>query len=118
MSGIFAYFTPPGERSEPVVRKMAERLEVTPHIRTSHTCLPHAGGVGTSALGHFAWEQCPVHSADGRLRLWMVGEFFHYSNRLRQAERDTGDDFHGNLAEFALEVYRTEGVKGLSALSG
>src|SRR5262245_39704578 len=118
MSGIFAYFTASGERSEPVVRKMAERLAVTPHIRTSHTCLPYAGGVGTSSVGHFAWEQRPVHSADGRLHLWMVGEFFQYSNRIRQAEGDTGDDFRGNLAEFALEVYRAEGVKGIGALSG
>jgi asparagine synthase (glutamine-hydrolysing) len=59
-----------------------------------------------------------VHSADGQLTLWLVGEFFHYSDRLRQAERDAGEGFQGNLAKFALEVYRAEGLKGIAALSG
>jgi asparagine synthase (glutamine-hydrolysing) len=117
MSGIFAYLTP-GSPSDAVVHKMAERLAVTPHVRTSCTRLANAGGIGTASLGYFGWEQDPVHSSDGRLTLWMVGEFFHYRNRVNRMEQDGCVDFRGNLARFALEVYRAEGVKGLGDLSG
>jgi hypothetical protein len=79
MSGTFAYFTPPGSRSDLVIHEMAERLAVTPHARTTHDCLPYAGGIGTTSLGYVGWEPRPVHSADDeQLTRWMVREFFQW----------------------------------------
>jgi asparagine synthase (glutamine-hydrolysing) len=117
MSGIFAYFAPPVSRPDLVMAAMAERLTVTPFIKTSHSG-PQSAGVGTASLDHFAWERRPIHSANGRLTLWMIGEFFNYKDRLTQVERERGIELNGDLARFALEVYQAEGVEGLTALSG
>ena len=97
---------------------MADRLVVTPYVLTSHDRLPYSGSVGTASLGYFKWERRPVRSPDGRFTLWLIGEFFHCHDRVKQVERERGIDLDGDLARFALEVYRADGVEGLTALSG
>ncbi len=118
MSGIFAYFAPPGSRTDQGVGTMADRLRVTPHVKTNHWRLANAGAIGTASLGVFHWEQNPVRSADGRFTLWMIGEFFHHGHRLKQIEEECVADFEGDLARFALELYCREGIEGLTTLSG
>ena len=118
MSGIFSYFAAPVSRLDRVIGTMADRLRVTPHVKTNYWRLANAGAIGTASLGVFRWEQNPVRSADGRFTLWMIGEFFHHGHRLRQIEAECVADFEGDLARFALELYCREGIDGLTTLSG
>jgi asparagine synthase (glutamine-hydrolysing) len=119
MSGLVAYFTQRDDQIDRVFGTMCKRLEVTPYIRTSGVRIAPAAAVGVASLGIFGWEGAtPVCSPEGDVALWMVGEFFHYRDRMAAVEQTLAHPLDGNLAKFALEVYRREGLHGLGALSG
>jgi len=119
MSGLIAYFTRAEDRLPHVLDVMTTHLAVTPSVRTSYTRLHPGSAVGTASLGVFSWEtRSPVRSPDGEVALWMVGEFFHHDQRLGEVARRAGVDLQDDLGKFALEVYRSDGVQGLAALSG
>jgi asparagine synthase (glutamine-hydrolysing) len=118
MSGILAYFTPCEDRAQPIAAAIAARLTATSHVEASHEALEPGAVVGTASLRLYPWEGRPVRSADAAFTLWMVGEFYHHERRLAEAARSHGPGLERELARFALEVYRSEGVHGLAALGG
>ena len=118
MSGVFAHFATRDDRSRQIAESMAARLTVTPHVRTSYDVVEPCSVVGTASLQVFEWEGRAVRTAEGDICLWMVGEFFHCEGRLAEAQRTSGTELQQDLGQLALQVYLTEGVHGLAALSG
>jgi asparagine synthase (glutamine-hydrolysing) len=118
MSGVFAYSSDRAVSDE-VLDAICRRTQVTPHVRASAVRVAPDLAMGIVSLGIFGWErEAPVWSPEGDVALWMVGEFFHYRDRMAAVEQTLAHPLDGNLARFALEVYRCEGLHGLGALSG
>jgi len=123
VSGLFGYVAKERapEACASVVAAMGARLHHTQRARTSfagfHT-EQVAGAVGHIGIGIFNAGEQPRHGAEGRVALWMCGEFYHHEAVQTGLVRAGVLSANATDEELALHLYLQEGAEAIARLEG
>lgn len=97
---------------------MAERMRHHTHYTIDTASVGPEAALGRVGIGIFNAGRQPIRSTDGRVTLFLTGEFHHQRDRRRDLVASGRLAKDADDAALALAVYETESADGLTALQG